>query len=83
MAVWLLGIALFAVAGFTGFMFGDVNRLYSMSSNTYTLIKSTNTSLATGDCNEATLAYNDAVEQMNSGTTLNEVMDYISKNLKD
>ena len=83
LAIWLLGVALFLVAGFAGFLFGEMNQMYSMNSKTYTLIMGTSAALSKGDCDETTSAYNDALEQLHSGSSLAEVMDYITKNVED
>ena len=81
-AIWGFGAALFLAAGFTGFLFGDMNRMYSMNSKTYKLMKNTSTALTNGDCVKATLVYSVAIEQLHSGTTLDEAMGYIGYNLK-
>ena len=57
--------------------------MYSMNSKTYTLIMGTSAALSKGDCDETTSVYNDALEQLHSGTSLDEAMDYISKNVED
>jgi hypothetical protein len=83
LAIWSLGVALFIVAGFTGFLFGDMSRMYSMNSKTYKLIKNTSASLTNENCEETTLVYNDAIVQLNSGTPLDEAIDYIIQNVED
>lgn len=82
LAIWLLGVALFLVAGFTGFLFGEMDQMYSMNSKTYKLIKGTSAALSKGDCDETTSVYNDALEQLHSGTSLDEAISSISQNLK-
>ncbi len=49
--ICVLGIALFTVAGFSGFMLGGVSRMYSMKVEIHNLLKNTTNALNT-NCEE-------------------------------
>ena len=57
--------------------------MYIMKGKTYKLINNTSISLNNGDCEGTAVLYKDAVEQMNTGASLDEAMNYISNNVRN